>query len=171
MLSLPNDRWRAEFEPTGLGAYCFTVESWVDHFGSWVRDLAKRVEAGQDVTVDLLAGAQLVEEAAERAGKPDATALRAAARKLRATGPRSAKGAIKAALAPELKALVARHPDRAHASRHPAELAVAVDPALARFSSWYELFPRSTGTDGRHGTFKTTEERLPYVAGMGFNVL
>jgi starch synthase (maltosyl-transferring) len=48
---------------------------------------------------------------------------------------------------------------------------VAVDPALARFSSWYEMFPRSTGAEGRHGTFQTTEERLPYVAGMGFNVL
>ena len=46
-----------------------------------------------------------------------------------------------------------------------------VDPALARFSYWYEMFPRSTGSDGRHGTFKTTEERLPYVAGMGFNIL
>jgi starch synthase (maltosyl-transferring) len=171
MVSLPNDRWRAEFEPAGLGLYCFTVESWIDHFGSWVRDFAKRVEANQDVAVDLLAGAQLVDEAADRAGKPDATALRAAARKLRSAGPRSRAAAIKAALAPELKALVSRHPDRSHASRYPAELAVAVDPALARFSSWYEMFPRSTGAEGRHGTFRTTEERLPYVAGMGFNLL
>jgi len=171
MLALPNDRWRAEFEPRTLGAHCFTIESWVDHFGSWARDLAKRVEAGQDVSVDLLAGARLVEQAADRAGKPDGAALRAAARKLRASGPRSAAGAIKAALSPELKALVARHPDRSAASRYPAELEVAVDPALARFSSWYEMFPRSTGAEGRHGTFQTTEERLPYVAGMGFNVL
>ena len=171
MLALPNDRWRAEFEPRSLGAHCFTIESWVDHFGSWARDLAKRVEAGQDVSVDLLAGALLVDQAAARAGKPDAAALRSAARKLRATGPRSATGAIKAALSPELRALVARHPDRSAASRYQAELEVAVDPALARFSSWYEMFPRSTGAEGRHGTFKTAEERLPYVAGMGFNVL
>jgi len=171
MLPLPNDRWRAEFEPTELGSYCFTVESWIDHFGSWVRDLAKRVEAGQDVSIDLRAGARLIEEAANRAGKPDATALLAAAKKLRATGSRAMAVAIKSALAPELTELVARHPDRSSATRYPAELEVTVDPALARFSSWYEMFPRSTGSEGRHGTFKTTEERLPYVAGMGFNVL
>ncbi len=171
MVPLPNDRWRAEFKPVSLGAHCFTVESWIDHFGSWVRDLAKRVDASQDISVDLLAGALLVEQAADRAGKPDAGALRAAARKLRATGPRSAARAIKAALSPELKALVLRHPDRSAASRYPAELEVDVDPALARFSSWYEMFPRSTGTEGRHGTFRSTEKRLPYVAGMGFNVL
>src|SRR5207248_491294 len=51
------------------------------------------------------------------------------------------------------------------------EFPVAVEPALARFSSWYEMFPRSTGSEGRHGTFRTTAERLPYVAGMGFDVL
>jgi starch synthase (maltosyl-transferring) len=74
-------------------------------------------------------------------------------------------------LAPELKALVDRHPDRSTAVRHPVELRVDVDPALARFSAWYEMFPRSTAGEGRHGTFKTTEERLPYITGMGFNVL
>ncbi|MDQ6919481.1 MAG: alpha-1,4-glucan--maltose-1-phosphate maltosyltransferase [Candidatus Dormibacteraeota bacterium] len=171
MVPLLNDRWRGEFVPGGLGVHCFTVESWIDHFASWARDLAKRVEAKQDVAVDLLAGALLVEQAAERAGRTDATVLRAAARKLRATGPRSTAGAIKTALSPELQSLVARHPDRSYASRYAAELEVAVDPALARFSSWYEMFPRSTGPAGRHGTFKSTEERLPYVAGMGFNVL
>ena len=171
MAALANDRWRAEFEPVALGAHCFTIEAWIDHFGSWVRDLAKRVESGQEVGVDLLQGALLVEAAATRAGRLDGTALRTAARRLRATGPRSRASAVRAAQAPDLKALVDRHPDRSSASRHPGELRVEVDPALARFSAWYEMFPRSTAGEGRHGTFKTTEERIPYVAGMGFNVL
>ena len=171
MVALPNDRWRGEFEPVVLGPHCFTIEAWIDHFGSWVRDFAKRVEAGQEVGVDLLQGALLVEAAAARAGRLDATALRTAARKLRATGPRSRASAVRTALAPELKALVDRHPDRSTAARHPVELRVDVDPALARFSAWYEMFPRSTAGEGRHGTFKTTEERLPYITGMGFNVL
>ncbi|MGE5231771.1 MAG: alpha-amylase family glycosyl hydrolase, partial [Deltaproteobacteria bacterium] len=42
----------------------------------------------------------------------------------------------------------------------------------ARFSTWYELFPRSCATEvGRHGTFRDCETRLPYVAAMGFDVL
>ena len=49
MTLLVNDRWRASFTVTKLGEYRFTVRAWVDRFGSWRRDLAKRIEAGQDV--------------------------------------------------------------------------------------------------------------------------
>jgi starch synthase (maltosyl-transferring) len=50
-------------------------------------------------------------------------------------------------------------------------LEVVVDPLRARFSTWYELFPRSTRADGKHGGFRDVIERLPYVAEMGFDVL
>jgi starch synthase (maltosyl-transferring) len=60
MTPLVNDRWRAEFVPDTLGRYRYAVQAWVDHFKSWARDLAKRVEAGQEVTVDLKIGAGLV---------------------------------------------------------------------------------------------------------------
>jgi len=46
-------------------------------------------------------------------------------------------------------------------------LAVDVDPARARYSSWYEVFPRSVG----HGTLTDVIAHLPYVASMGFDVL
>ena len=59
------------FEPEDLGCHRFTVEAWVDHFGSWARDLAKRVEAGQDVKSELLEGAELVRQAARRASGAD----------------------------------------------------------------------------------------------------
>jgi starch synthase (maltosyl-transferring) len=46
------------------------------------------------------------------------------------------------------------------------------DRERARFSTWYELFPRSAGTEpGVHGTFKDVEARLPAIAAMGFDVL
>src|SRR6185369_11055551 len=48
---------------------------------------------------------------------------------------------------------------------------VVVDPLKARFSAWYEMFPRSARSDGRHATFKDVVERLPYVQKMGFDVL
>jgi len=55
---------------------------------------------------------------------------------------------------------------------YPRELAVSVDQEKARFSSWYEMFPRSSASQpGRHGTFKDCEARLPYVKEMGFDVL
>ena len=52
------------------------------------------------------------------------------------------------------------------------DLRVTVERERARFSAWYELFPRSTSPDPtRHGTFADVEARLPYVADMGFDVL
>jgi starch synthase (maltosyl-transferring) len=66
-----NDRWQASFLVTALGRYEYTVQAWVDRFGSWRRDLAKKADAGQDVSSDLLEGAALVEATADRFGKPD----------------------------------------------------------------------------------------------------
>src|SRR5438874_10837204 len=53
MEALGNDRWRGEFDAAGLGRHQFTVEAWVDHFRTWSRDLSKRVEAGQEVALEL----------------------------------------------------------------------------------------------------------------------
>jgi starch synthase (maltosyl-transferring) len=50
-------------------------------------------------------------------------------------------------------------------------LEVVVDPPRARFSSWYEMFPRSARGDGTHGTFRDVIARLPYIAELGFDVL
>ena len=42
----------------------------------------------------------------------------------------------------------------------------------SRFGAWYELFPRSQGTDpGKHGTFRDVERRLPDIKAMGFDVI
>ncbi|HEV8628768.1 MAG TPA: alpha-amylase family glycosyl hydrolase, partial [Thermoanaerobaculia bacterium] len=80
-------------------------------------------------------------------------------------------GRVAVALAPELLARVARHPDRRFATRAPA-LPLLVEPEAARFSTWYEMFPRSAAVEaGRHGTFRDVVARLDYVAGMGFDVL
>jgi starch synthase (maltosyl-transferring) len=55
---------------------------------------------------------------------------------------------------------------------HRRVLSVTVDRERARFSAWYEMFPRSASPEpGRHGTFADVEARLPYVAEMGFDVL
>ncbi|WP_455371815.1 alpha-amylase family glycosyl hydrolase, partial [Petrachloros mirabilis] len=76
------------------------------------------------------------------------------------------------ALSDTLNALVAKYPDRRFASTYDRELVVVADREKARFSAWYEMFPRSSsGKPGAHGTFKDLEARLPYVASMGFDVL
>src|SRR5690606_12564134 len=75
------------------------------------------------------------------------------------------------ALNPELAQIAERYSDRGGAARTPTEFPVWVDREKARFSSWYEMFPRSAGGAGKHGTFRDCEARLDYVASMGFDVL
>jgi starch synthase (maltosyl-transferring) len=165
---LVNDRWRAEFTVPEMGRYYYSIKAWVDRFKSWSRDLVKRVEAGQDVRVDLLIGADLVDEAHEHASGDDAAALQGFSEALRRGGDYGAQQA----LSPALAALIARYLDRRYAIMYDHELPVTVDRERARFSTWYELFPRSTSlVPNRHGTFKDVEARLPYVASMGFDVL
>ncbi|UQA63614.1 alpha-1,4-glucan--maltose-1-phosphate maltosyltransferase [Polyangium aurulentum] len=164
------DRFLATFAPTSIGLWEYTVEAWVDHFGTFQRDTKKRIDAGQDVALELLDGARLVELAASRAQGEDAGLLADHAAELRNTA-HPIERRIALALAPELAARVRRYPDKTLTTRYSRTLELVVDPVKARFSSWYEFFPRSCGKDGKHGTFADAEERLPYVAEMGFDVI
>jgi len=169
MTALGNDRWRGAFTVDALGRYRYTVEGWVDEFGTWRKALAARIGAGQDVRVELLIGAALVEAAAGRAAGADADRLRQWARALRDAAQTDKAGV---ALSEDLAALVDRYPDRAAGARYERELAVVVDRPKARFSTWYEVFPRNLSPEpGRHGTFRDCIAWLPYVAEMGFDVL
>ena len=168
MEPLEQDRFRAEFRVTSPGRHHYTVLAWVDRFRSWARDLGKRLEAGQDVSVELLIGIGLIEAAAARATGDEAQSLAAAAAMLRSGGPSLAR----TALDPGLAGLMVRHGERPFAARHDPDLEVVVDRERARFSAWYELFPRSCSpVAGRHGTLRDVEARLPAIAGMGFDVL
>lgn len=222
MEPLVNDRWRGSFGVDQLGRWRYTLVAWVDAFKTWRRDLVKKVEAGQDVSVDLLTGAELIEAAAERArataadvaaprapasesvhalGQPaaasaadaDAERLEAWARLLRGRGPtdtvrypathtadegvaqvtaeggseRSEAGVppasannvaaalVAGVLDEELAGLVATYPDRHFATTYGRELGVVVDREKARFSAWYEFFPRSRPIgSGRPGSLR-----------------
>jgi starch synthase (maltosyl-transferring) len=167
--TLLNDRWRAEFRVFKLGFYHYTIEAWVDHFRSWRRDLEKRTEAGQNVSVEMLMGAEMVERAAGRATPLDRRRLRELAAEL-AGGDETVSPAERA-LTRELSELMARYSDRRISTTYERELRVFVDPVRARFSAWYEMFPRSTAAaPGRHGTFKDCERHLARIAEMGFDV-
>jgi len=167
-----NDRWRGEFRIGALEAYGYRVAAWVDAFGTWRRDLEKRRAAAQVGEVDLLIGAGLVRQAAERAAahdEADADALEERAAELEEQA--GSDQAVELALDERLLELVAAHPDRAGQALSP-ELRVDVDREKARFSTWYELFPRSCSpTPGRHGRFDDVIAQLPRIAGMGFDVL
>ena len=170
MQPLVNDRWTATFRVAELGRYGFRVQGWVDHFETWRRDLLKRIQAESDAPVDYLIGAELVSQAARRAAGGDAAWLAARAAVLR-SGDAPLSLRIHAT-DPMLHELALRYPDKRFATESDRETMIVVDPVRARFSSWYELFPRSTAAEpGRHGAFADCEKLLPSIADMGFNVV
>jgi starch synthase (maltosyl-transferring) len=127
-----NDRWTGSFEIDACGRWVYTIEAWVDRKATWVGELRRKVDAGQeDVSGELSEGAVLfgvktltVEEGLELEGG-----------------------------------------DRSGVTSLPKPLELDVDRTLARFGSWYELFPRSWGG------FKGVAEALPRLADLGFDVV
>ena len=79
MQLIENDRWRGQFRVETIEPFVYTFQAWVDEFQTWNRDFIKRFEAGQDISLDLLAGAKLIDAAASRASHADAQASQAKA--------------------------------------------------------------------------------------------
>jgi starch synthase (maltosyl-transferring) len=151
-------RWEGAFTVEAIGRTEWTIQAWVDLFAGWRDELARKVDFGQpDLSGELSEGAVLLRAAAKRAKGETKRALQATADAI-ATDPQ-------AALAPELLELVEAVQERTEATELPRPLEIDVDRTLARFGSWYELFPRSWGG------FKGVQEQLPRLQELGFDVL
>jgi starch synthase (maltosyl-transferring) len=184
-----NDRWSALLPITELGRYRFAVRARVDRFATWRRDLKARAQAGQDLAVELLVGAELLDDAARRAKGSARGLLESVAVELR-IGRRGLEGDVPfnaAALGCDDAAALGDVIFSDSLLRRMGELggsggseqwttsetfSVVAEPVKARFSSWYELFPRSaSGNPAAHGTFADVAGILEYIGQMGFDVL
>ena len=169
LLRLDNDRWQGSFTLEAPGIYHYTLLGWVDRFLTWQKDLKKRDDAGQDIAVDIKIGIGLIEQAAQETSGEIAARLRLAAAALGQAG--NWQAAVALGLDPQLAALISACCARGLATKYHQELSVQVDRQRALFSSWYELFPRSCGAPGKHGTLKDCLALLPEIAALGFDVL
>jgi starch synthase (maltosyl-transferring) len=166
MTALGNDRFTASFDVDTLGRCEYTVEGWIDRFGTWRSEVSKKVGAAQDVSSELLEGAELVRQAPGA----DERVLQWAATLADTALPQERRVLI--ALNSDLHAAMDERPDRSRATRYDRVLEVVVEPVRARYGAWYEMFPRSAGPDAaRSATFDDAAGRLSYIAGMGFDVL
>ena len=164
-----NDRWSAMFTPTKLGRHEFEVIGWSDHPETWRHGTERKVEAELDVSVELLAGKAIVADLIERASavKPPA---KADAKDLKKWLDELAEGGTKM-IADDWGDIFWRHAEREPLAASGA-LPLDVDPERARFSAWYEFFPRSSVAPATgHATLRDAIDRLDYIADMGFDVL
>jgi starch synthase (maltosyl-transferring) len=168
MVKFDNDRWRGEFKVTEPGTYSYRVEAWSDRFGTWEHDMEKRVAASSVEQSDVLEGVAIIKDTLNRIPQGQQAVAKRLLAAVEAT--ENPVQAGKLFLTEEVTGLINRYPDRS-ASAFAHELKITVDPVIARFAAWYEIFPRSTGKPGTHGNFLTLIEDLPRIKSMGFDVL
>ncbi|HET8756122.1 MAG TPA: alpha-1,4-glucan--maltose-1-phosphate maltosyltransferase [Solirubrobacteraceae bacterium] len=154
-------RWQGEFTVETAGRWEWTIEAWSDQFATWRDELQRKVAAAQDdLAGEMSEGVVMLEDAAARARSGDDRATIEGALDAITGG-----ASPQAALAPDLFEAMERVAERHGATRLPQNVAIDVDRVRARFSSWYELFPRSWGG------LKGVEAQIPAIAELGFDVL
>jgi len=190
-----NDLWSGSFRVDKLGCWRYSLLAWVDHFATWASELEKRIAAQndpataentsksiaglnigsksgeQDIALALRSGVNLIQAAAKRAPANHAKRLREIAQRLEKLAAENRTNYDDPCYE-ELLQLMSNYPDLANATRYDKELPIWVNRERARFSSWYELFPRSASPiPGQHGSFRDVEGQLPEIAAMGFDIL
>ena len=165
MILVGNDRWEAEFIPDQLGIWEFTVSGRVDYFDTWRRDLARRKEHGEDLQGAFAEGCRMIERVI-KLGIPDITE-----ELIKFKNVLQKPEGYSVACNQKLTALMTTYADRVHETWLEQPRRLRVDRERAEFGAWYEAFPRSWGSGGRHGTLADFTQHLGYIKSMGFDVI
>ncbi|MEV7827558.1 alpha-1,4-glucan--maltose-1-phosphate maltosyltransferase [Microbacterium enclense] len=171
------DRWSTLVAPLEQGVWRFRFEAFADDFATWEHAADVKIAAGVDTALMREMGAQLFDRARGEKKRPgaDKDALYEAARSLRDPDVHD-DVALSIVRDPAIAAMFADRPLMGLVSVG-REAELLVERERAGVGAWYEFFPRSEGAtradDGSvvSGTFRTAIDRLPGVAGMGFDVL
>ncbi|RQR34280.1 alpha-1,4-glucan--maltose-1-phosphate maltosyltransferase [Burkholderia sp. Bp9142] len=167
-----NDRWHTRIALDRLGRHAFRVIAWRDDWASLVTDVAKKRAAGQDVTLEVREAQLLLATALKRADPADPRAVAHMERLAADFRDASPDGRLALLDAPALADAYAALRYRPFVTHDDTVYPVEVERRAARFSSWYEMFPRSASNDPRrHGTFDDVIAQLPRIRDMGFDVL
>lgn len=168
MTSEGNDRWVAEISIADPGYYEYSVYGYIRHYDTWLDGLLKKQRAGQDISVELKIGAEIIDEAKDQVAVKDLPLLEKTARALFS----GSSEAIQEAQSKIIRQIMQR-PGKAPLSHSdPALFPLLIERKKSLFSTWYELFPRSASPlPHRHGTFRDVENLLPRIHKMGFDVL
>ncbi|MBU2530924.1 MAG: alpha-1,4-glucan--maltose-1-phosphate maltosyltransferase, partial [Elusimicrobia bacterium] len=169
MTPMGNDVWEAEFLIEKERDYVYFVQAWTDNFRTLKHTLEKKSEAGQDISVEIEMILPFIKEKALAKGRKEAKDIKKFLNSLIAA--KTDKEKLEIILSAKLLGFMIISPEAGSLVKYPKILEVSVERKKAGFSSWYEMFPRSCGQEGKHGTFKDCEKLLPYVLDMGFDVI
>ena len=169
MHEVTNDEWKASFSVSKQGFYTYKVEGWVDYALNWQHGIHRKIDDNQKVTSELLEGIAFLKAISKKATASEKMYLKHLQNIF--VNDDAYDEAIHEAVSNKLHEIFVKYPEKI-LSNNSKELKVYVDRKKARFSTWYEFFPRSSSEhEGAHGTFKDCERLLPRVANMGFDTL
>ena len=164
-----NDEYVAIFQTTKQGFYSYKVEGWVDYALNWQHGIGRKIDDYQHVNSELLEGAELLEKIVKKVSEKEKDYLLHLIYIFK--NPETYNEAIKEAVSEKLKNIFIKYPEKINTSTS-EEYQVYVDRKKARFSTWYEFFPRSSSEEkGKHGTFNDCHRLLSRIATMGFDTL
>ncbi|WP_299549072.1 alpha-1,4-glucan--maltose-1-phosphate maltosyltransferase [Seonamhaeicola sp.] len=164
-----NNEWRGAFTVDKQGFYTYKVQAWVDYALNWQHGIERKIDDNQHVKSELLEGIEYLKAIKGNIEQNDSFYFD---HLINIFGNDDHyKEAIQEATNERLHHIFFNHPQRILANETKAYQAY-VDRKKARFSTWYEFFPRSASEhEGVHGTLKDCERLLPRVANMGFDTL
>jgi starch synthase (maltosyl-transferring) len=164
-----NNEWEGAFQVEKQGFYSYKIEAWVDYALNWQHGIERKIADNQHVNSELLEGVAYLNDVHEKVSHNDKLYLDHL--KNIFVNEHNYNEAIQEATSQRLHHIFFNHPQKILANTS-KEFKVYVDRKKARFSTWYEFFPRSASQhQGVHGTFKDCENLLPRVAKMGFDTL
>ncbi|MGB3592137.1 MAG: alpha-1,4-glucan--maltose-1-phosphate maltosyltransferase [Nonlabens sp.] len=168
MVEVENDEWTGNFQVEKLGGYQYKVQGWVDYALNWQHGFTRKLQDGQHVKSELLDGVAHVEYAFAKANKSEKSYLEKVLKAFQDDN--LYEQATVEAGSKRLQEIFIKYPQKLFLAESPL-YTVEVDRVKARFSTWYEFFPRSAGKNYEHGTFRDCMDLLPYVQEMGFDTL
>jgi starch synthase (maltosyl-transferring) len=164
-----NDGYIASFQTVKQGFYSYKIEGWVDYALNWQHGIGRKIDDYQHVNSELLEGAELLFAIIDKVQPENKEYLLHLIFIFKNT--ERYDEAIKEATSEKLTTILIKHPEK-FLTQTSKEYPVYVDRKKARFSTWYEFFPRSASEqEGKHGTFNDCHRLLPRVAQMGFDTL
>ena len=169
MTLIVNNEWEASFVVEKQGYYTYKVEAWVDYALNWQHGIKRKIDDNQHVNSELLEGIGYLKAIKNETEQNDSFYLDHLINIFAMA--EHYDEAIREATSERLHHIFTEHPEKILANTS-TEYQVYVDRKKARFSTWYEFFPRSASEQvGIHGTFKDCERLLPRVQKMGFDTL
>lgn len=169
MYATSNDEYAASFITTKQGFYSYKIEGWVDYALNWQHGIERKIDDYQHVNSELLEGVELLSAISKKVNKEEKEYLLHLIELFKNKD--AYIEAIKEAVSKKLHIILKNNPKKL-LTQTSAEYKVYVDRLKARFSTWYEFFPRSASEqEGKHGTFNDCHRLLPRVAQMGFDTL